>query len=69
MSLTCKMQIGEGRMENVTVILLFAFVARTGIFKLTDHGLDIIGSCKQKGFHPHSKEPPLFEVGILLAIF
>ncbi|BFZ02684.1 hypothetical protein BsWGS_05724 [Bradybaena similaris] len=33
----------------------------TGIFKLTDHGLDIIGSCKQKGFHPHSKEPPLFE--------
>ncbi|CAG5135339.1 unnamed protein product, partial [Candidula unifasciata] len=33
----------------------------TGIFTLTDHGLDVIGSCKQKGFHPHSKEPPLFE--------
>ncbi|RUS90588.1 hypothetical protein EGW08_001676 [Elysia chlorotica] len=33
----------------------------TGIFKLTDHGLDVIGACREKGFHPHNKTPPLFE--------
>ncbi|XP_057258483.1 STAM-binding protein isoform X2 [Pezoporus wallicus] len=32
----------------------------TGFFKLTEHGLDEISSCRQKGFHPHSKDPPLF---------
>ncbi|XP_032630079.1 STAM-binding protein isoform X1 [Chelonoidis abingdonii] len=32
----------------------------TGFFKLTDHGLEEISSCRQKGFHPHSKDPPLF---------
>nr|XP_020635779.1 STAM-binding protein [Pogona vitticeps] len=32
----------------------------TGFFKLTDHGMDEISSCRQKGFHPHPKEPPLF---------
>lgn len=32
----------------------------TGFFKLTDHGMDEISSCRQKGFHPHSKDPPLF---------
>ncbi|NXE82027.1 STABP protein, partial [Cochlearius cochlearius] len=32
----------------------------TGFFKLTEHGLEEISSCRQKGFHPHSKEPPLF---------
>ncbi|NXI47685.1 STABP protein, partial [Galbula dea] len=32
----------------------------TGFFKLTEHGLQEISSCRQKGFHPHSKEPPLF---------
>jgi len=33
----------------------------TGFFKLTEHGLDVIGSCRQSGFHPHQKDPPLFE--------
>ncbi|XP_041364183.1 STAM-binding protein-like [Gigantopelta aegis] len=34
----------------------------TGIFRLTsDRGLDTIGRCKEKGFHYHAKEPPLFE--------
>ncbi|XP_025092835.1 STAM-binding protein-like [Pomacea canaliculata] len=33
----------------------------TGVFSLTDTGMDIIGSCREKGFHYHSKEPPLFE--------
>ncbi|XP_062307195.1 STAM-binding protein-like A isoform X1 [Osmerus eperlanus] len=32
----------------------------TGYFRLTDHGMEDISTCKQKGFHPHSKEPPLF---------
>ncbi|XP_042326955.1 STAM-binding protein [Sceloporus undulatus] len=32
----------------------------TGFFKLTDHGMDEISSCRQKGFHPHCKDPPLF---------
>ncbi|XP_074837728.1 STAM-binding protein [Carettochelys insculpta] len=32
----------------------------TGFFKLTDHGLEEISACRQKGFHPHSKDPPLF---------
>ncbi|XP_078478474.1 STAM-binding protein-like A, partial [Lampetra planeri] len=31
-----------------------------GYFRLTDRGTIEISSCKQKGFHPHSKEPPLF---------
>lgn len=36
--------------------------SRTGFFKLTEHGLEEISSCRQKGFHPHSKDPPLFTV-------
>lgn len=32
----------------------------TGFFKLTDHGMEEISSCRQKGFHPHCKDPPLF---------
>ncbi|XP_056142309.1 STAM-binding protein-like A [Lampris incognitus] len=31
-----------------------------GYFRLTDRGTDEISTCKQKGFHPHSKDPPLF---------
>uniref|UniRef100_A0A3B3I9U6 STAM binding protein b n=1 Tax=Oryzias latipes TaxID=8090 RepID=A0A3B3I9U6_ORYLA len=31
-----------------------------GYFRLTDRGVDEISTCKQKGFHPHSKDPPLF---------
>ena len=33
----------------------------TGFFSLTpDHGLDFIANCRESGFHPHPKEPPLF---------
>ncbi|NXN87672.1 STABP protein, partial [Bombycilla garrulus] len=32
----------------------------TGFFKLTEHGLEEISSCRQKGFHPHARDPPLF---------
>ncbi|KAL6114874.1 stambp [Pungitius sinensis] len=31
-----------------------------GYFRLTDRGTHEISTCKQKGFHPHSKDPPLF---------
>ncbi|CAN0436489.1 unnamed protein product [Lampetra fluviatilis] len=34
----------------------------TGFFKLTECGMEEISMCVQKGFHPHSKEPPLFQV-------
>jgi len=34
----------------------------TGIFRLTpDHGLKFVTNCTQSGFHPHPKNPPLFE--------
>jgi len=32
-----------------------------GAFRLTDIGVTVIGNCKEKGFHPHNKNPPLFE--------
>ncbi|KAM6965738.1 STAM-binding protein-like A [Aplochiton taeniatus] len=32
----------------------------TGYFRLTDYGMEEISTCKLKGFHPHSKDPPLF---------
>lgn len=35
---------------------------RIGYFRLTDRGTEEISTCKQKGFHPHSKDPPLFTV-------
>ncbi|XP_060927278.1 STAM-binding protein-like A [Limanda limanda] len=31
-----------------------------GYFSLTERGTGEISTCKEKGFHPHSKEPPLF---------
>ncbi|RMX61231.1 hypothetical protein pdam_00007358 [Pocillopora damicornis] len=34
----------------------------TGVFSLTpDYGLQFILNCKKPGFHPHPKEPPLYE--------
>ena len=41
-------------------VLLFC---RTGVFSLTPgYGLQFILNCKKPGFHPHPKEPPLYEV-------
>ncbi|XP_072289785.1 STAM-binding protein-like A [Eucyclogobius newberryi] len=31
-----------------------------GYFRLTEAGTQEISSCRQKGFHPHSKDPPMF---------
>lgn len=34
----------------------------TGIFTLTsDRGLPEIGQCRERGFHQHTKTPPLFD--------
>uniref|UniRef100_A0A9L0RC28 STAM binding protein n=1 Tax=Equus caballus TaxID=9796 RepID=A0A9L0RC28_HORSE len=45
--------------ESIAIVCSPKF-QETGFFKLTDHGLEEISSCRQKGFHPHSKDPPLF---------
>ncbi|XP_035001651.1 AMSH-like protease [Hippoglossus stenolepis] len=34
----------------------------TGVFQLTAPGMSEVCGCRLKGFHPHSKEPPLFTV-------
>jgi len=46
--------------EALAVVVSPKF-SEVGAFHLTPKGLDVIGSCRQKGFHPHSKHPPLFE--------
>lgn len=45
--------------ESIAIVCSPKF-NETGYFKLTDHGMTEISTCKQKGFHPHTKEPPLF---------
>lgn len=32
----------------------------TGIFRLTNAGMLEVSACKKKGFHPHTKDPRLF---------
>ncbi|XP_066475497.1 AMSH-like protease isoform X2 [Tiliqua scincoides] len=34
----------------------------TGIFRLTNAGMLEVSACKKKGFHPHTKEPRLFNI-------
>ncbi|XP_056153457.1 AMSH-like protease [Lampris incognitus] len=34
----------------------------TGVFRLTTPGMVEVSACRLKGFHPHSKEPPLFSI-------
>ncbi|XP_028922688.1 STAM-binding protein isoform X1 [Ornithorhynchus anatinus] len=45
--------------ESIAIVCSPKF-SETGFFQLTNHGLDEISSCREKGFHPHSKDPPLF---------
>ncbi|NWJ06550.1 STABP protein, partial [Crypturellus undulatus] len=45
--------------ESIAVVCAPKY-QETGFFKLTEHGLEEIASCRQKGFHPHAKDPPLF---------
>lgn len=53
---------------NDVIVSLFACFIRIGYFKLTDRGTKEISTCKQKGFHPHSKDPPLFTVSTSLRV-
>lgn len=34
----------------------------SGVFRLTAPGITEVSRCRLKGFHPHSKDPPLFSV-------
>ncbi|KAL0984131.1 hypothetical protein UPYG_G00137500 [Umbra pygmaea] len=34
----------------------------TGVFRLTSSGMGEVSGCRLKGFHPHSREPPLFNI-------
>uniref|UniRef100_A0A674B2E8 STAM binding protein like 1 n=1 Tax=Salmo trutta TaxID=8032 RepID=A0A674B2E8_SALTR len=34
----------------------------TGVFRLTSSGMREVAGCRLKGFHPHSKDPPLFSI-------
>uniref|UniRef100_A0A673M2H3 RNA/RNP complex-1-interacting phosphatase-like n=1 Tax=Sinocyclocheilus rhinocerous TaxID=307959 RepID=A0A673M2H3_9TELE len=45
--------------ESIAIVCSPKF-NETGYFRLTDYGMDEICSCKQRGFHPHPREPPLF---------
>ncbi|XP_063066787.1 STAM-binding protein-like A [Engraulis encrasicolus] len=45
--------------ESIAIVCSPKF-NETGYFRMTDHGMTEISTCKQKGFHPHTKEPPLF---------
>ncbi|KAM9822376.1 STAM-binding protein-like A isoform X2 [Syngnathus typhle] len=50
--------------ESIAIVCSPKF-NEVGYFRLTDRGTNEISSCKQKGFHPHSKDPPLFTVSTL----
>nr|XP_040033245.1 AMSH-like protease isoform X1 [Gasterosteus aculeatus aculeatus] len=39
-----------------------------GVFRLTGSGMSEVSVCRLKGFHPHSKEPPLFSVRSLFCV-
>ncbi|KAM8973253.1 STAM-binding protein [Pelodytes ibericus] len=45
--------------ESIAIVCSPKF-HETGFFKLTDYGMKEIGDCREKGFHPHCKDPPLF---------
>ncbi|KAM3926075.1 STAM-binding protein isoform 1-T3 [Leptodactylus fuscus] len=45
--------------ESIAIVCSPKF-QETGIFRLTDYGMNEIGDCREKGFHPHCRDPPLF---------
>ncbi|NWW34258.1 STALP protease, partial [Panurus biarmicus] len=42
------------------VIIIGAIHLNTGIFRLTNAGMLEVSACRKKGFHPHTKDPRLF---------
>ncbi|XP_020612865.1 STAM-binding protein-like isoform X3 [Orbicella faveolata] len=50
-------------MPEAIAIVCSPKFSETGVFSLTPgYGLQFILNCKKPGFHPHPKEPPLYEV-------
>ncbi|XP_072005183.1 STAM-binding protein [Engystomops pustulosus] len=45
--------------ESIAIVCSPKF-QETGIFRLTDYGMKEVGDCREKGFHPHCRDPPLF---------
>lgn len=49
-------------MPEAIAIVCSPKYSETGVFSLTqEYGLQFILNCRQPGFHPHPKEPPLYE--------
>lgn len=49
-------------MSEAIAIVCAPRYSQTGFFRLTpNYGVDFIANCRQKGFHPHPSDPPLFE--------
>ncbi|XP_013396532.1 STAM-binding protein-like [Lingula anatina] len=49
-------------MPEAIAIVISPKYQETGFFLLTpDYGLDYVANCRQKGFHKHPEEPPLYE--------
>ena len=48
-------------MDEAVAIVCAPRYDQTGLYSLTPKGMTDMRNCKQKGFHPHSKDPPLFE--------
>ncbi|XP_068207999.1 STAM-binding protein-like isoform X2 [Palaemon carinicauda] len=49
-------------MPEAVAIVCAPKYEETGYFTLTpNHGLSFIANCQESGFHPHPKEPPLFQ--------
>lgn len=51
----------QNMLPEVLAIVCSIKCNETGFLSLTDHGMQEIGSCQLKNFHPHSKDPPLFQ--------
>ncbi|XP_065191336.1 STAM-binding protein-like [Sycon ciliatum] len=48
-------------MDEAVAIVCAPRYNQTGLYSLTTQGMRDIRQCKEKGFHPHSQQPPLFE--------
>ena len=59
----CLRQVDFIEMFVSRVLMKVLLFCRTGVFSLTPgYGLQFILNCRKPGFHPHPKEPPLYEV-------
>ena len=47
--------------EAIAIVIAPKFNEVAFLVLTPDYGLDFIGNCTKTGFHPHPKDPPLFE--------